>query len=149
MKSTILLLMCLVCGSTASGSDDPGTLLRGARSLRCTFTSSVNTWVRSGHRTIENTTEKSTAVYDNIDIIKGTARIVGNIGAADVFVRFDQRPGNLWIEEITPSGNEVVTVVFPAYAEGTKEFVVLETRHSMVGQIILGQESFGTCQILE
>jgi hypothetical protein len=49
----------------------------------------------------------------------------------------------------TKAGNEFVNTVYPAYAEGTKEFVVLESRHTMVGQIILGQESFGTCQILE
>ena len=49
---------------------------------------------------------------------------------------------------LTKAGNEFVTTVYPAYAEGTKDFVVLESRHT-IGQIILGQESFGTCQILE
>jgi hypothetical protein len=148
MKSMIFLLTCLVCGSKASGADDPGTLLRGARSLQCSYTSSVNTFVRNGHRTIENTTDKGTAIYDNINVIKGTARMVGNIGATDVVVWVD-RMGSIWIRERTPFGNEFVTTVFPTYVEGTKEFVVLESRHSMVGQTILGEESFGTCRILE
>jgi hypothetical protein len=148
MKHMSLLLTCLAFWSSAYGSDDPGVLLRTARSLRCTFTSSVNTWVRSGHRSTENTSEKGGAVYDDIDVTKGTARIIGNIGAADVIVRLD-RAGGLWIQERTPSGNEVVTTVFPMYAEGTDNFVVLESRHSMVGQTILGEESFGTCKIME
>jgi len=48
--------------------------------------------------------------------------------------------------ERTPSGNEVVTTVFPVYAEGTDEFVVLEARHSIAGRIVLGQDSYGTLQ---
>jgi hypothetical protein len=105
MKSTIFLLTSLVCGSNAGGADDPGTLLRGARSLQCLYTSSVNTFVRSGHRTIEHTTEKGTAIYDNINVIKGTARMVGNVGATDVVVWLD-RIGSIWIRERTPFGNE-------------------------------------------
>ena len=55
------------------------------------------------------------------------------------------------MRERTPSGNEIITTVFPVYAEGTEEFVVLESRHSLSisGQTVLGEAAYGTCAILE
>lgn len=150
MKSKIVLVLLLTHGMTASGAGDPASRLRGVRSLRCTYTSSVATWVRSGHRSFEQTNDKSSAVYDDINLSKGTARIVANSGASDL-VLWRDRQDNLWMLERTPSGNEVVTTVFPMYAEGTDEFVVLESRHSLAigGQSALGETAFGTCKILE
>jgi hypothetical protein len=134
---------------TASCDEDPVSRLHRARSLRCTFTSEVDTWVRSGRRTIEQTTEKGTATYDNIDLTKGTARIIANAGAGDLSVWLERTFGSLWMLERAPSGNVIITTVFPMYAEGTDEFVVLEARHSMAGQIVLRRETFGTCRTLE
>jgi hypothetical protein len=149
MQKTIMLGL-LVFGVAASGADDQASRLRDARSLRCTFTSSVDTLVRRGHRTIEQHDDKGAAVYDDINIDKGTARIVANSGASDLIVWLD-RQGNLWMLERTPAGNEVVTTVFPTYAEGTNEFIVLESRHWLAigGQIAAGETAFGTCKILE
>ncbi len=86
MQKTIILMLLLACGTAASGADDPVARLRGARSLRCAFTSSVETGVRSGHRSIEQTNDKGSAVYDNITAPKGTARIVSNGGASNLVV---------------------------------------------------------------
>jgi hypothetical protein len=153
LSTTRRLVVCSVLGivilTTASAADNAASRLRNARSLRCTFSSSVDTWVRTGHRVIEQTQDKGTAVYDNIDIARGTARIVANAGAADIVVWLDSIWGSLWMLERTPSGNMVVTTVFPMYAEGTDEFVVLEARHSITGQIVLGQDSYGTCKTWE
>lgn len=71
MRKAILLALLLACSAATNGTEDPVSRLRGARSLRCTFTSSVNTWVRSGHRSTEQTNEKGSADYDNIDAAKG------------------------------------------------------------------------------
>jgi hypothetical protein len=153
MKTRILLalLLLLTCGMVAVGSaaDSPASRLRSARSLRCAFTSSVSTWVKNGHRSIEQTNDKGSAVYDNINVAKGTARIVAN-WSGDIAVWLDAQ-GDLWMLERTPSGNEVITTVFPMYAEGTDEFVVLESRHSLAisGQTVLGETAFGTCAMLE
>jgi hypothetical protein len=145
-----LILYAVLSVSTvgaASTAEDPVSRLRHARSLRCTFTSEVATFVRSGHRTVEQTTVKDTATYDNIDVAKGTARIVANGGAADLAVSVERTWGGLWMLERAPSGNLIVTTVFPLYAEGTDEFVVLEARHSMVGVVALGQDTYGTCKV--
>lgn len=138
-----------VGGGTAYASGDPAARLHSARSLHCTYTAQVATWVRSGQRTVEQTTEASTVSYDNIDLTKGTARIIANGGASDLTVWMEQTSGSLWMLERTTSGNVVVTTVFPMYAGFTDEFVVLEARHSMVGVTALGQDTYGTCKVLE
>jgi hypothetical protein len=142
------VLSVAAVGAASGGTDDPVSRLKHARSLRCTFTSEVATWVRSGHRTVEQTTEKSTVSYDNIDLAKGTARIIANDGASDLSVWWE-RFGSLWMLERTPSGNIVATTVFPMYAEGTNDFVVLEARHSITGAIAIGQDTYGTCKLVE
>jgi hypothetical protein len=139
--------VCFASVGPAKSPEDPASRLNHARSLRCTFTSSVATWIRSGHRTVEQTNDKGSAQYDNIDLAKGTARIIANAGAGDLAVWRERTFGSLWMLERTPSGNVVGTTVFPMYAEGTDEFVALEARHSMTGQIVLGEETYGTCRV--
>jgi hypothetical protein len=150
LRAIVIGALSLVTLTATGGDNDPVSRLERARSLRCTFTSSVETWVRSGHRVIEQHKDKGTAVYDNIDIAKGTARIIANGGAVDIVVWRDLQK-SLWMLERTRSGNEVVTTVFPMYAEGTDDFVVLEARHwiAISGTIVVGQDSYGTCRILE
>jgi hypothetical protein len=150
MKRPILLALLLGWGAAASGADDPAARLRGARSLHCAFTSTVLTWVRSGHRSIEQTNNKGTATYDNINVAKGTARIIASDGAGDIAIWRDSQE-NLWMLERSPSGNEIVTTVFPMYAESTDAFVVLETRHwlALSRNILAGETAYGTCRILE
>ena len=137
-----------VGGSAADSPGDPVTRLHSARSLRCTYTAEVTTWVRSGQRTVEQTTESDTVSYDNIDVAKGTARIIAKGGASDLTVWTDHASGSLWMLERTPSGNVVVTTVFPMYVAFNDEFVALEARHSMSGAIALGQDTYGTCKVL-
>jgi len=149
-RLAVPVLIGLAC-STAR-ADDAATRLRAARSLRCTFTLDIATWIRSGHRTVEQTTEKSTVDYDNINIAKGTARIVAHGdwgGAGDLTVWMERTGGSLWLLERAPSGNVITTTVFPMYAEGTAEFVALESRHWITGATVVGQQTYGTCQVLE
>lgn len=145
-----IALPCIAPAGTASAVGDLAARLRAARSLRCEYTSSVATWVRNGRPTVEQTKDKGSATYDDINLTMGTARIIGNIGAGDMRAWLD-RQGALWMLERTPAGLEVTTTVFPTYAEGTNEFVVLESRHSMAltGQTVLGETAFGTCKVLE
>jgi hypothetical protein len=118
LHKAILPTLLLMVGSTASGADDPASKLRSARSLRCAFTSSVVTTIKEGRKTVGPTNDKGSAVYDNINIAKGTARIVANSGAGDISVWVDVQ-GNLWMLERAPWGSEIVTTIFPMYAEGT------------------------------
>jgi hypothetical protein len=144
----IALLSFVALTATGGAGNDPASRLNSARSLRCTFTSSVATSITSGHRVVKQTQDTGAAVYDNINVAKGSARMIANGGASDMVVWRDIQ-GNLWMLERTGSGNEFVTTVFPMYAEGTQDFVVLESRHLLIGDTILGEQSFGTCKIWE
>lgn len=142
-------VVSLVFATRADAAGDLVSRLHAARSLRCTFTDDITTWVRRGKRTVEQTTEKGSATYDDINVAKGTARIVTGDGAGNLASWIEPTFGSLWMTERTLSGNTVVTTVFPMYAEGTNEFVVLESRHSITGVIVLGEQAYGTCKVLE
>ena len=146
---TFVFVSMLVCATATSGTTELAARLARAHSLRCTFSLSSTIWVRSGRRTAETTAEKGEVVYDSIDTAKGTARIIGNIGASNLVAWREASSGSLWLREMTPSGNEVTTTIFPMYVEGGDEFVVIESRHSMVGQTVLGEEASGSCRVLE
>jgi hypothetical protein len=149
-RRTMAALCAALCfaavGPASSPPEDLAARLGHARGLHCTYTSAVTTWVRQGHRTVDQTHEKVSAVYDNINVDKGTARLIGNAGASDLVVWLD-RSGSLWMLERTPGGNEVVTTVVPMYAEDTTEFIVLESRHSFTGPIVTGETDYGTCKV--
>ena len=100
----------------------------------------------TGRHTVEQDKDSGTATYDNIDLTKGSARIIANAGASDLMAWMDHQ-GSLWLLERAPSGNEVITTVYPMYAEGTNEFVVLESRHTFTGPIAVGSNAYGTCKV--
>jgi hypothetical protein len=132
---------------TQAADNSAQARLQRAKSLRCTYTAAVAHWIRVSGHTVEQTNDKSTATYDAINLTKGTARIIANQGAGDLDAWWGG--GSLWLSERTPVGNLVVTTVFPQYAPGTNEFVVLESRHSFVGTTALGESTYGTCKVLE
>ena len=145
-RTVLFAALCVASVGASSSAEDLAARLRHARSLHCTYTSAVTTWVRHGRRTVDQTHDKGSAVYDNINADKGTARVIGNAGASDLVVWFD-RSGSLWMLERTPSGNEVVTTVVPMYAEDTDSFVVLESRHTFTGPTVTGETHYGTCKV--
>jgi hypothetical protein len=131
----------------------PVERLRAARSLRCHFIGATSTTWKNGDRLVNpsdfNPNDKANEVtYDDINAGKGTARIIGNLGAGSVTVHFDMF-GALWIEDTPPSGFVFVSTVVPIYARGTSQFIILESRQSWIGGSALAQQSSGTCEVLE
>lgn len=141
--AAILALQLLAIG-TASAAEAPEFRLKHALTLKCSFTASASTEFKDGQRVISSTKDEGQSTFSAVNIQKGTAKVVGNIRAADVLVRYTQ--GEIWFIETTPAGNLVITTVFPIYAQGTEDFVVVESRHSMVGTSVLGEQSSGGCQ---
>jgi hypothetical protein len=135
-------------------ANDAASRLRAARTLWCRFTAEAITEWESGQRAItkHNLNPRDAPnkiVYDNIDLEKGTAREIGNAGAVDLSVRLD-RLGGLWIVKKAPVGFMIVTTVFPLYAAGSQEFVVVESRHLFNGVSALGlaEQSSGSCSVI-
>jgi hypothetical protein len=147
-------LLCLVALNGALASDDPTDppigRLRQVRSLRCTYDTEATTAFKPEGRKIVTDHDVMVVIYDNIDLGRGTARVVYvkgvAPGAGDVTVRWN---GNaLWFTEIPQSNaavsNAILTTVFARYAEGTKDFIALDSRHSL-SVIVAGSMSSGTC----
>jgi hypothetical protein len=87
-------------------------------------------------------------VYDNINIERGTARViyekgVPGGGGGDLTARWQANA--LWLIEAAPAGNLILTTIFPRYADGTRDFIALDSRHSAI-IIVSGSMSSGTCK---
>ena len=85
--------------------------------------------------------------FDAIDRQRGHARIIAKTGAGDVSVITG--PTALTFVEVTATGNPLVTVVFPRFRAGTREFYAADSEHIFAfGDISIGQY-YGSCVVLE
>jgi len=148
-----LALLSVVALNTALADDNPITRLQHVRSLRCTYDTETGIAFKPEGRRITTDHDIMVVLYDNIDLGRGTARVIYEKGVApgagDVGVRWN---GNaLWFTEIPPSNvavsNAITTTVFARYAEGTKDFIALDSRLSLM-VVIVGSMSSGTCREL-
>jgi len=140
----VFLALQLLAIGPAGADDTPEFRLKHALTLKCTFTASASTAFKDGRRAISSSKDEAESTFSTINIQKGTAKVIGNIRTADVLVRYTQ--GEIWFIETTPAGNLVVTTVFPMYVQGTEDFVIVESRHSMIGTSVLGEQSSGGCR---
>jgi|HubBroStandDraft_4_1064222.scaffolds.fasta_scaffold344203_2 hypothetical protein len=159
MRLMVVLAAVLACAAsdaappTEVSPNDPVSRLRSAHTLRCHFTAAATTKWTNGQRTItsENLNVQARAnevTYDSIDLKKGTARAIGNAGAADVTVKVD-RMGALWMVETVPMGYLVVTTIIPNYAADSTDFIIIESRHTWLpSAYALGTQDSGTCSVL-
>jgi hypothetical protein len=143
-RLAVILGLQLLAIGTASAADTPEFRLKHALTLKCSFTASATTEFKDGQRTISSAKDEGQSTFSVINIQKGAAKVTGNNRAADVVVRYAQ--GEIWFIETTPAGNLVITTVFPLYVQGTEEFVVVESRHSVIGTSVLGEQSSGGCK---
>jgi hypothetical protein len=156
MKVMFLLAVLVARTTVAVAADDPVARLQSARTLHCIYTSSTTTAMQNGQHIVERHYDKGMVTFDNIDLANGTARAVSTDlggGAVKVKVRWE-RSGSLWLVEQSLSGNLISTTVFPLYAQGTHDFVMLESRHSTFGTTATGvsgleETHHGTCKVLE
>jgi hypothetical protein len=143
-RLAVFLALQLLAIGPASAAETPEFRLKHALTLKCSFTASATTEFKDGQRAMSSTKDEGQSTFSAINIQKGTARVIGNIRAADVLVRYTQ--GEIWFIETTPAGNLVITTVFPMYLKGTEDFLIVESRHSMIGTSVLGEQSSGGCR---
>jgi hypothetical protein len=142
--------LSVVAVGAASGAEDPVSRLRHTRSLRCTYTASAMTSFRPD-REITTEHDEIIAVYDNISIERGTARVIYEKGifgrgSGDLTVRWQANA--LWFIETAPAGNLILTAVFSRYAQGTTDFIALDSRPAPGPVIVSGVMSSGTCKAI-
>ena len=120
--------------------------LNAAQTLRCQFPR--GSYVDPADPNLTKHDQAGTDVtFDSIDRKRGTARIISTTGAADVTVFTG--PTALTFLEIAPTGNPLITVVFPRFRAGTKEFYAADSEHIFAfGDMTIGQY-YGTCKVLQ
>ena len=91
--------------------------LLGAETLRCVFDPGVSaTWDEEGVSSVKQGVDLGTLIFDSIDVVGRTARLIGNAGAEDVGVM--TTPVGITLLERTPSGSLNFTTVFATAPDG-------------------------------
>ena len=93
-------------------------------------------------------------VFHSLDVKKGTGKIGGNAGTADVSVLLTST--GLHLTLVMPNGNLTFTSVFPVHKPGSDDFIAVDSRHRLSpypspgGALskVMPQQYHGTCKIL-
>ena len=146
MRFRFLLLAALALSTAfAYGKEDPISQLFSARSLKCHFDNGTSTmWPGSKPKTSAAHLGQDVH-FEAIDIKYQSARVIGNSGARDVKV-FPARAGLSFIE-MAPDAVELTTV-FPVRGKD-RDFIAIDTRHVMASGAAIGEQYYGSCQILK
>jgi hypothetical protein len=145
---SIPVLFVSVCSAIAwaDSTNDPYQKLSHARSLKCLFSTVIQSTWEAGKFSTKTNSETFELHFDSIDSNTHKARLIGNNGAADVSVLLT--PESLSFIEVTPSGNPNFTTVFPSLRAGASDFIAVSSRHvSIFGPF--PSQHHGTCKIWE
>jgi len=97
-------------------------------SVRCKFSDGQVTDFDKGNPNTIRASDLSELVFDQIDLTKNTARLIGNVGAETLraFKGFD----SIHLIEATASGNMNITTIFmPLKSKNQSIFAVVHSRH--------------------
>lgn len=142
-----MLAICPPLIGQTAAPDTARSELLAAKSLRCRFGPGVVTkWV--GGKPIVGkadtlTGEYAVAIFDAIDLAKGSARSIGNVAAGDV-AAVRNSAGITFLDAGTPTF-DVVTVFGVLLAP--HEFAAVDSRHFKFLDNIAGEQYYGSCSI--
>jgi hypothetical protein len=134
----LLFIFCLLVNNSAFSQ----TL-----SFRCNFTGGQITDYDSGNPKTKRVNDFVELVYDQIDKSKSTARLIGNVGVAQV--QAIEGSDSIHLIETTPFGNINITTIF--FTEKSKlngRYPVVHSRHMKSSSGPLPQQYIGLCKEL-
>lgn len=124
--------------------------LKEVQSLKCTFGKGYSAAYEGPNFSMKEISDEFGFVFDSIDLKNRTARIIGNVGAADV-VAFLTNGGLQFLEE-TAVGNIMFTTVFPHFKVKPIEFTAVTSRHltlDFLNPVPFPSQRHGTCRIMD
>ena len=121
-------------------------VLDSARSLRCQFPKGSYVDLADPNL-VRHEGAGAEVTFDAIDRQRGHARIIAKSGASDVTVITG--PTALTFVEIASTGNPLVTVIFPRFRAGTREFYAADSEHVFAFGDISISQYYGSCTVLE
>ena len=137
------LLLAAVIVFTSQHSFAAGAEL----TFRCKFTGGQITNYENGSPRTKRVNDFVELVYDQIDKTKGTARLIGNVGVAQV--QAIEGNESIHLIETTPFGNMNITTIF--FTEKSKlngRHPVVHSRHMKSSSGPLPQQYIGLCKEL-
>ncbi len=146
MRIRWLVLATSILAVARPAVSQDASRLHSAKTFRCEFAVGVSTRMNGDKPLPKLNKDKLELVFDQLDMEKGTGRLIGNIGGADVTVLSSVEA--LSIIERTMSGSLQVTVIYLSQLpDGT--FKAVHSRHTtMLGGVPMPSQFYGTCQAL-
>lgn len=116
-------------------------------SFRCNFTDGQVTNFDSGKPSTKRESKFTELVFDQIDIAKKSARLIGNIGVAEI--RVVEGDKSIHLFEFTNSGNlNLTTIFFTEKSKSIGAFPVVHSRHMNTNSSPLPSQYVGLCREL-
>jgi len=129
VKRTAMIIIAATLTSGALHAETP-------KALKCQFPKGVT---YDGGKLEEDAQKDFSLIFDSIDLTKGTARLIGNIGASDVVVIANASTLNFI--EVTPVGYLNVTTLFHL-----PEMPAVHSRHVVIIDEPMPSQRYGTCK---
>ena len=137
MKKLILIFGLMFTASASSQT----------LSFRCNFTGGQITDYENGSPRTKRVNDFVELVYDQIDKSKSTARLIGNVGVAQV--QAIEGNESIHLIETTPFGNiNITTIFFTEKNKSNGRHPVVHSRHMKSSSGPLPQQYIGLCKEL-
>jgi len=114
-------------------------------SFRCTFSDGITSTFESGVVSPKRGQQINDLVFDQINVVNGTGRVIGNAGAEDV--RVFQGYNSIHIIEYTRVGNLIVTTIYLQVDKDRAALPAVHSRHNYLSSAIPSQ-SVGYCRVI-
>ncbi len=130
--------------SLAGTQEDAFRRLMVAESIRCVWQQgSSGDWEGGKLQAKLIPGDLPPSTFDAIDLKNKTARLIGNVGTADVLAL--SSPMGISFLEYTPIGNFNLTTVFADYS-ANGDFIAVTSRHVMLPKAPLVSQYHGVCK---
>lgn len=139
------LLLILVLFPIVGNAQDvvQDAVLKAAKTFRCTFNAKAFAEMNGDVPKPKTGVEQFDLIFDQINLEKGTARLIGNIGASDLIVL--NGLNRISLLEVTDTGNVQITVIY-AVQNADGQFKAVHSRHTAwEGRRLLPSQSYGSC----
>ena len=117
-----------------------------SQSFRCNFSDGISTNWDSGKPSTKRVSDMSELIFDQVDVKKGTGRMIGNSGSETVQVL--RGDGSFHIVERTPSGNMNTTTIFNPTQKYSDLYPVVHSRNMNLMSGPFPSQYVGLCKKL-
>ena len=144
--STVLLLNLVFTAEQARANEAFKTLAT-AKAIKCSFEKGTKGTWKGKSVNVEKNNKKSDIEFDSINIMSGEAYRTDKHKSTSVIAMLTT--SNLTFIEQTDAGNVAFTTVSSVYADGSKEFIAVNSEHVLVSATSFARQYHGTCKIMK